>query len=88
MDIVKYNSTAWDNYVRKNDQWTIPVGEQALEDARNGKWDIVLTPKKPVPHHWFPELKGLKVLGLASGGGQQCPILAVLGAEVTVFDNS
>jgi len=47
-----------------------------------------LTPKKPVPHNWFPDLKGLKILGLASGGGQQGPILATLGADVTIFDNS
>jgi SAM-dependent methyltransferase len=28
------------------------------------------------------------VLGLASGGGQQGPVLAAAGADVTVFDNS
>ena len=33
-------------------------------------------------------MKGLKVLCLASGGGQQGPILAAIGADVTVFDNS
>jgi ubiquinone/menaquinone biosynthesis C-methylase UbiE len=33
-------------------------------------------------------LKGLDVLCLASGGGQQAPILAAAGARVTVFDNS
>jgi ubiquinone/menaquinone biosynthesis C-methylase UbiE len=33
-------------------------------------------------------LKGADVLCLASGGGQQGPILAALGANVTVFDNS
>jgi SAM-dependent methyltransferase len=37
---------------------------------------------------WFPELKGLEVLCLASGGGQQGPILAAAGAKVTVLDNS
>ena len=31
---------------------------------------------------------GKKVLGLASGGGQQMPILSALGAECTVFDYS
>lgn len=30
----------------------------------------------------------MKILGLASGGGQQGPILVTLGAEVTIFDNS
>jgi len=28
------------------------------------------------------------VLGLASAGGQQCPVFAAAGARVTVFDNS
>src|SRR5690554_1152575 len=88
MDIVKHNQSAWDSYVEKKDRWTIPVSEQELKDAKNGKWKIVLTPKKPVPIHWFPEIKGLKILGLASGGGQQGPILAALGADLTIFDNS
>ncbi|MGJ5641346.1 class I SAM-dependent methyltransferase [Formosa sp. S-31] len=88
MDIVKHNSSAWDGYVDKKNRWTIPVSKQDLEQAKKGNWNIVLTPKKPVPHHWFPKLKGLKILGLASGGGQQCPVLATLGAHVTVFDNS
>lgn len=88
MDIVKYNRSAWDNYVDKKDRWTISVNEEELENAKNGDWKVVLTPKKPVPHNWFPELKGLNILGLASGGGQQGPILAMLGADVTIFDNS
>jgi SAM-dependent methyltransferase len=37
---------------------------------------------------WFPALKGQDVLCLASGGGQQAPILAAAGANVTVLDNS
>jgi SAM-dependent methyltransferase len=41
-----------------------------------------------VPHDWLPELEGARVLCLASGGGQQGPILAAAGAEVTVLDNS
>lgn len=88
MDIVKHNKSAWDNYVDKKDRWTIPVKEEELENVRNGNWGIVLTPNKPVPKEWFPTLSGLKVLGLASGGGQQGPILATLGADVTIFDNS
>lgn len=88
MDIVEHNKSAWDNYVDKKDRWTIPVTDEELEEARNGNWGVVLTPKKWVPKSWFPSLKGLKILGLASGGGQQGPILATLGAEVTIFDNS
>lgn len=88
MDIVKHNKIAWNNYVDKKDRWTIPVSEVELENVKNGNWSIVLTPKKTVPHNWFPALTGLKILGLASGGGQQGPILATLGADVTIFDNS
>lgn len=88
MDIVNHNKLAWDGYVEKKDRWTIPVSDEVLEKAKEGKWDIVLTPKKSVPKDWFPDLKGLKLLGLACGGGQQGPVLAALGADVTIFDNS
>ena len=48
----------------------------------------MLTPSKPVPREWFPEMTGFDVLCLASGGGQQGPILAAAGSNVTVLDNS
>ena len=54
----------------------------------HGEWKVLLTPVKPVPHEWFGELKGKKLLGLASGGGQQMPVFAALGAECTVLDYS
>ena len=70
-----------------SDHSLFPV--KLLRAARNGTWSIVLTPTKPVPRSWFPDdLNGKKVLCLASGGGQQEPVLAATGADVTVFDNS
>lgn len=88
MDILKYNREAWNKQVEKLNPWTQPVGEDVIASARAGLWHIVLTPTKPVPRDWFPALKGLEVLCLASGGGQQGPILAAAGARVTVLDNS
>ncbi len=88
MDYVKHNRKAWNSYVDKKNRWTIPVTEQEISNAKNGKWEVVLTPKKAVPLYWFPNLKNVKLLGLASGGGQQGPILAAAGADVTIFDNS
>lgn len=88
MNITEYNQAVWDRYVATKVRWTVPVSKEEIEDARHGNWDIVLTPTKPVPHDWFPDLKDLKILGLASGGGQQGPILAALGGDVTIFDNS
>jgi SAM-dependent methyltransferase len=74
--------------VAKKNRWTIPVSPEEIEAARRDEWEILLTPKRPVPRSWFPDLEGTRVLCLASGGGQQGPILAVAGAQVTVFDNS
>lgn len=88
MDIVSYNRSAWDRAVAEENPWTVPVSAEAVAKARAGEWDVVLTPLKPVPRDWFPPLEGRDVLALASGGGQQGPLLAAAGANVTVFDNS
>ena len=88
MDVVKYNREAWDKQVRSENEWTRPVSSDEIAQARKGDWAIVLTPEKKVPRPWFGELNGAQVLCLASGGGQQGPILAAAGGRVTVFDNS
>ena len=88
MELVEYNRDAWNKQVEKGNQWTKPVTEEVIANAKIGEWQVVLTPLKPVPHEWFGDLQGRKVLCLASGGGQQGPILSAVGAEVTVFDNS
>ncbi|HEY9722835.1 MAG TPA: methyltransferase domain-containing protein [Oscillatoriaceae cyanobacterium] len=88
MDIFAYNRTAWDRQVREGNPWTVPVSSEEVARARHGDWRIVLTPTKPVPAEWFPPLDGARVLCLASGGGQQGPLLAAAGARVTVLDAS
>ncbi|MBQ4580280.1 MAG: class I SAM-dependent methyltransferase [Clostridia bacterium] len=89
MTYIEENARIWDNRSANGDRWSIPVSSEEVRRAREGDWHIVLTPTKPVPAHWFPEpLAGKKVLCLASGGGQQGPVLAAAGADVTVFDNS
>ena len=87
-DILRLNRNAWNSLVDKGNRWTVPVDPDAVAAARRGEWQIVLTPSRPVPASWFPNLGGARVLCLASGGGQQGPILAAAGAEVVVFDNS
>lgn len=88
MDIRAHNRAAWDREVEGGNIWTIPVSPEAIAAARRGEWSIVLTESTPVPRDWFPDLAGRDVLCLASGGGQQGPILAAAGARVTVYDNS
>jgi SAM-dependent methyltransferase len=88
VDILKHNRNAWDRRVSEGNRWTVPVGPEVTAAAQRGEWSVVLTPTKPVPREWFPPLAGLDVLCLASGGGQQGPVLAAAGASVTLFDNS
>jgi SAM-dependent methyltransferase len=88
MDIRAYNREAWDREVEDGNLWTIPVTSEEVTAARQGTWQVFLTATRPVPRDWFPELQGKDVLCLASGGGQQGPILAAAGSRVTVYDNS
>jgi len=87
-EIRRYNRRAWDTAVARGSEWTVPVSADVIDAARRGAWQIILTPTRAVPHSWFPALAGCRVLCLASGGGQQGPVLAAAGAEVTVLDNS
>jgi len=88
-DPVAHNRAAWDREVDSGNEWTVPVGADVITRARAGDWSVVLVGYQPVPRDWFPaELAGMAVLCLASGGGQQGPVLAAAGAAVTVFDNS
>ena len=88
MDIRIYNREAWNREVETNNRWSQPVSHEVIEKAKRGEFGILLTENITVPQRWFPLLHGADVLCLASGGGQQGPVLAALGANVTVFDNS
>lgn len=89
MDIRSYNREAWNREVEGGqNRWSQPVSSETVAKARQGELSILLTENVPVPQKWFPALQGADVLCLASGGGQQGPILAAAGANVTVFDNS
>ncbi|MBQ7646457.1 MAG: class I SAM-dependent methyltransferase [Clostridia bacterium] len=88
MDYQEINSKTIDRWVDEGWEWGIPISHEVFEKAKNGVWDVVLTPVKPVPHVWFGSLKGKKLLGLASGGGQQMPVFCALGADCTVMDYS
>ena len=82
------NAQIIDSWVAGGWEWGQPVSTETVALARQGQWDIVLTPTIPVPHEWMGPVAGLDVLGWASGGGQQMPILSVLGARCTVLDYS
>jgi SAM-dependent methyltransferase len=89
INIPEFNREAWDRQVSSGkNPWTVPVSPEVVAKARKGEWSVLLTQTVPVPREWFPPMKGLDLLGLACGGGQQGPIFAAAGANVTIFDNS
>ena len=84
-DVSEYNRKAWDHMAGKGNEWTVPVSDELIAQARQGNWSVVLTPLKPVPQDWFGPIAGQEILGLASGGGQQGPLFAAAGARVTIL---
>ncbi len=87
-DYKSINSKAFDRWIEEGWQWGTPITSEVFEKAKKGEWEVLLTPTKAVPRNWFGDLKGKKLLGLASGGGQQIPIFTAAGARCTVLDYS
>ncbi|MBR3768174.1 MAG: class I SAM-dependent methyltransferase [Clostridia bacterium] len=88
IDYTKINSETWDLWAADGCEWTLSISHEEYEKTTAENFAVYLTPCITVPHEWFGYLKGKKVLGLASGGGQQMPVFSKLGAECTVFDYS
>jgi SAM-dependent methyltransferase len=88
MDIRQHNRRAWNVNAAAGCCWSIPVDRETIAAARRGHWDLYLTPARPAPPEWIGDVAGRKILCLAGGGGQQGPVLAAAGADVTVFDQS
>lgn len=88
MNYQDVNARTIDRWIEAGWEWGTPISHEIYQAAQRGAWDVLLTPTKPVPHAWFGELRGKRVLGLASGGGQQMPIFTALGAQCTVLDYS
>lgn len=88
MDEAKYNSIAWDEEVNRNNYWTRMVRPEDVQDAKEGKIRIRITPTAFVPLSWLEGLKGKRVLNLAGAGGQQTILLSAFGADVVTVDFS
>ncbi len=88
MSYQEINSKIIDSWCEDGWVWGQVITHEEYEKALEGEWGVVLTPTKIVPKEWFGDLKGKKLLGLASGGGQQIPVFSALGAKCTVLDYS
>lgn len=96
-DIIDRNQEHWENEVESGDDNTIPdldLDTDLLKQFANGEilfWSDpcakVNNPLlKKIRQYEYADIKGKKVLCLASGGGQQSAMFSLLGADVTVVD--
>ncbi|WP_300408785.1 class I SAM-dependent methyltransferase [Lagierella sp.] len=88
MNYQDINSKTIDRWIEEGWEWGKPISSKEFSLAKEGKWDVKLTPTKNVPKFWFGEIKDKKILGLACGGGKQMAIFSALGGKCTVFDYS
>lgn len=80
------NARVIGSWVAEGWEWGSPIDHETFLRARQGDWQVLLTPTIPAPASWWPPLAGAEVLGLACGGAQQMPILTAAGASCTVLD--
>lgn len=88
MEYQELNAEIINKWCQEGWEWGQPITHEIYENAKKGLWGVYLTPTKLVPKEWFGDLQGKKLLGLASGGGQQMPVFTALGAVCTVLDYS
>lgn len=88
IDFINHNAMAWDEESIEESPWCTPVSKEVIDKARKGDIQLRLTPNKFVPESWLKGIEGKEVLCAGSGGGQQAPILAALGANVISVDIS
>lgn len=87
-DLNEHNRKAWDEESIEGSEWCTPVGSDVIEKAKRGEVLLKLTPNRYIPTSWLENIAGKDVLCLGSGGGQQAPVLAAAGAQVTSLDIS
>ena len=87
-DIYKQVEKNINNLVNNNVEFSIPVTHEEIEEFKITR---KISPKRMFmpPIEWLPDdIVDMKILLLAGAGGQQAPLLAAIGAEVTVIDIS
>ena len=82
------NSRAWDKEEETGSWWSKIVEEDLITKAKEGNLELRVTTERTVPESWSKRLKDKKVLVLCGGGGQQTPLIAAYGADVTSLDIS
>ena len=68
------NRKTIDRWVDDGWEWGKPISREVYAAAKNGQWDVKLTPVKFVPHDWFGDLKDRRWVW-PPAAGSRCPSL-------------
>lgn len=68
IDFLRHNESAWNKQALDQNEWSQPVNSALINAAKQGIWDVHLTPK-PLPKQWLGDIRDKKILCLASAGG-------------------
>lgn len=82
MNYQQINAETVDRWCSEGWTWGTPITHDAYLRAMEGDYQLYLTPTRTVPKAWLGNLQGAQVLGLASGGGQQMPVLSAQGGAL------
>ena len=52
------NAATIDRWVDEGWEWGKPISHEDFRAAERGKWQMLLTPTRPVPKEWFGEIRG------------------------------
>ena len=47
------NAETIDRWVEEGWEWGQPISHETYLNAKNGNWNVLLTPVNPVPQEWF-----------------------------------
>ncbi|MDR1549035.1 MAG: hypothetical protein LBT06_10670 [Hungatella sp.] len=61
MNYAEINAKTIDRWIDEGWEWGVPISHEQFIDALGGKWSMLLTPTKPVPKDWYPDLKGKNI---------------------------
>ena len=58
----RINAETIDKWVEDGWEWGKPISHETYVAALEGRWEMYLTPTKPVPKKWYPPLRNCRVL--------------------------
>ena len=58
------NKDTIDKWIEEGWEWGKPVSHEEYINAKNGSWNVLLTPTVFVPHEWLGSLKGNSGTGI------------------------